>query len=109
VEESEKLEGTIAGQTFSFQARDLLPILLLCCAIVGGYLVWLQIDKRFELFQTHHMRLFELFLEDQKQRREQTALLVKQLTILDYNLRRPPDEHIPLGLNGPPPPKPGPP
>jgi hypothetical protein len=105
-DESAELKGSIAGQSISIVTKDVLPVLLLLAGLVGGYLVWRQVDYRFETFQAHHLRMFELFIQDQQQRRDQTETLIKQLTILNYNIGRAPEEQIPLGLNGPPPAKP---
>ena len=118
-DERGELKGTIAGQSFTLITKDLLPILLLLAGLVGGYLVWVQLDKRLEasgrfildrleVVQAHHVKFYELLLSTRENTREETERLLRAIAILNYNVAHPPEQHLPLGLNGPPPPAPRP-
>jgi hypothetical protein len=44
--ERAELKGTIAGQSFSLNTKDIIPVLLLLGGIVCGYLAFVALDRR---------------------------------------------------------------
>lgn len=99
-------EGSIAGQKVSLITKDVIPVLLLLAGLVGGYLIWVQVDKRFDLFQAHHGKTFELLLQQQQMTRDETAQTNKTLAIVNWNCTHSEDQQIPFGINGTSPAKP---
>ena len=93
-----ELKATIAGQSLAIITKDVLPLLLLIVATVGGYLIWLQVDQRLNLLQQHHIRLFDMALEDKKLQRETLETIRNMLQIHDYNQTKPLDQRFPLTL-----------
>jgi hypothetical protein len=95
-EEQTNVKGSIAGQTFEIATGNILPILLLLGGLVGGYLIWVQTDKRFDLMQQHHIRIMETLLKAQQETTAQTEQIRHLLLIHDYNNGREPHEKLPL-------------
>lgn len=128
--EGAKIAGTIAGQSVSFTTSNplvLIVVLLIVGIIVGGFVAWFQLDKRVDTSWTaanqridatwqhvdrrltaleqQHTKFFEMLQGNRESTHDDIQRLLKNLTILQYNIQHP-DAEIPLGINGTPPPKP---
>jgi hypothetical protein len=93
-----EFKGSIMGQSFTITTKDVISFLLLIMIGLAGWFAWQSNEKRLDLFQSHHMRVFELFLESNKARDVQTHQIYQWLQTLAYNANRPQEEQIPLGL-----------
>jgi len=91
-----EVKGTIAGQSFAFSTKDLIPVLLLLCGLAGGYVIWLQVDKRLDLMQSHHIRLFDLLVEQEKHANERLDLMRRLLSVHEWNQDLPREQRVPL-------------
>jgi membrane-anchored protein YejM (alkaline phosphatase superfamily) len=93
-----EFKGSIMGQSFTITTKDVISLLLLIMIGLAGWFAWQSNEKRLDLFQSHHMRVFELFLESNKARDIQTHQIYEWLQTLAYNANRPQEEQLPLGL-----------
>lgn len=111
--ENAKLSGSIAGQSFSLQTRDIIPVLLLLIAGICGYLVFLALDQRLSQMREVQVHIIDILAKDRDTRtaefqamRDLHALQMdyfrKLLTTLDYNISHGPTERYPLELVPPP-------
>lgn len=111
--ENAKLSGSIAGQSFSLQTRDIIPVLMLILACVAGYLLYLALDQRLvnmREVQVHIMNTLssnrDATTAEYHAMRElhtiQMDYFRKLLTTLDYNISHGPTERYPLELVPPP-------
>lgn len=109
--ERAEVKGKVAGQEFAFSTKDIIPVLLIIAGLVGGYLVWVQLDKRLETsgrflterldaFQAQHAKLYELLQGNRDGTHAEIERVLKALAILSYNMDRAPEDRIPLGING---------
>jgi hypothetical protein len=134
--ERAELKGTIAGQSFSLNTKDIIPVLLLVGGIVSGYLIFVALDGRITTLTERQERILTAATAHKESVIEalhaQRALLVEEvhaaqlrqtaqweglrhlLQTHDYNMGRAPGEHLPLDASpemlGPPLPRhpPGP-
>lgn len=109
--ERAKLEGSIAGQSFSLATKDIIPVLLILAGLVGGYLVWVQLDKRLETagdiivkrldaLHEHHAKLHEMLSKGREYTHEEIERVLKALAVVNWNVTHSPDQQLPLGING---------
>lgn len=112
-QENAKLSGSIAGQSFSLQTRDIIPVLLLLVAGVCGYLVYLALDQRLVNMREVQVHILTTLSSNREATtgeyhamRElhtiQMDYFRKLLTTLDYNMSHGPTERYPLELVPPP-------
>jgi hypothetical protein len=111
-----KLEGSLAGQSYSLQTRDIIPVLLIVLGGVCGYLLYLAVDRRLEHLrevQVHILKALEThqttLVQDTRQMYDfhvnQVNYLRKIMLIHDANQHRTPDDRLPLDVEGEPQPK----
>lgn len=96
--EQANFQGKFAGQALTITTREVIPLLLILLVTVGGYLAWQAQDRRMELMQSHHVRLFDMLLQQNKDRIEDMDHLRRLLVTMDYNLNRPVGSRVPLEL-----------
>ena len=97
----EQLQGTIAGNTFSLNVRDLISVLLLVGIFVLGYLVWDAQKAALRLLYTGQQQIFQHLVAQDDHLREQTLQMVRLFYALDYNQNKPPEQRVPLHLYEP--------
>ena len=97
----ERFEGTIAGNTFSLNVRDLISVLLLVGIFVLGWLVWDAQKAAMRLLYTSQQQIFTHLEAQDTHLREQTLQMVRLFYALDYNQSRPPEQRVPLHLYEP--------
>lgn len=116
-----KVEGSIAGQSFSVQTRDLIPVLLLLAGGVCGYLVYVAFDQRLLQMREVQVHILQTLQHNREASRQeyngmhdlhntQMDYFRKLLTTLDYNIHQEAPDRYPLELVPPPilPPAPAP-
>jgi hypothetical protein len=52
-----ELKGSIAGQSFSLNTKEIIPVLLLLGGIIGGYLIFVALDHRITMLIDGQERL----------------------------------------------------
>ena len=97
----EHLSGTIAGNTFSVNVRDLISVLLLVGIFGLGWLVWDAQKAAMRLLYQGQQAIFAHLEAQDKHVREQTLTIVRLVYALDYNQQQPPDKRVPLHLYEP--------
>jgi hypothetical protein len=107
----ERLEVRLGTKAIGLTTRDLIPILLLLAGVVGGYLIYLNMQQgmrvlylrqdlmltRQQEVQTDMMTLFQQHMDT----------LRRLIAVHDYNMAHDPSERLPLETE-PPPAKPAP-
>ena len=103
----ERLSLQLGSKSFGLQTRDLIPILLLLAGIVGGYLIFININQALLRLERHHEYIWTVLQHNEKQaldlihgiqedlteHRRQFRQLLQQH---DYNSGRDPGERLPL-------------
>ena len=97
----EQFHGTIAGQQFSLNVRDLISVLLLLGIFVLGWLVWDAQKAAMRLLYTGQQAIFAHLEAQDTHLREQTLQMVRLFYALDYNQNQPPEKRVPLHLYDP--------
>ena len=97
----EQFQGTIAGQQFSLNVRDLISVMLLAGIFVLGWLVWDAQKAAMRLLYTGQQQIFQHLVAQDDHLREQTVTIVRLVYALDYNQNQPPEKRIPLHLYDP--------
>lgn len=95
-----QVKASIGGQSFEITTKDVISLLLIVMICLAGWFAWQSNEKRLDNFQAQHVLFGKLLLEQKEFAREETEKLYRALVTLQYNIGRPPDEQIPLGLNG---------
>ena len=97
----EQFQGTIAGNTFSLNVRDLISVLLLVGIFVLGWLVWDAQKMAMRLLYTGQQTMMTRMEQQDEHLREQTQQIIRFFYGLEYNISVPPDKRVPLHLYDP--------
>jgi hypothetical protein len=119
--ERAELKGTIAGQSFSLNTKDIISVLLLLAGALGGYLIFIALDDRIttlterqeriltaaaahkdaviEALHAHRALLVEEVHAAQLRQAAQSEELRRLIQVHDFNMGRAPGEHLPLDVS----------
>lgn len=95
----ERLEARIGNKAISLGVRDVLPVLVLALAGVGGYAIWQQASQGLTVLYKQHEQLERLLHETQTHRSDYMREMVRLLSVAEYNRDRPAEERLPLALD----------
>lgn len=109
----ERLGLKIGGQSVDLATGNLVQIILIALIGVGGYLLYIAVDRRLEHLREVQVHIIDkLDHHESADRQEQQALyawretqidyLRRLLITMDYNLGRAPADRLPLELLPPP-------
>lgn len=98
-EGGERLEARLGSKSIGLTTRDLLPVLVLLLAGVGGYAIWVQASQGLAVLYKQHEQLERLLEAQQMHRAEYMREMVRLLSVLEFNCDRPPAERLPLALD----------
>jgi hypothetical protein len=114
----ERLEVRLGTKAIGLTTRDLIPILLLLAGVVGGYLIYLNMQQamrvlyiRQDLMLTRQYELqnemVSLFHAQDDRVQAHVDALRRMVSMHDYNMAHDPSQRLPLETE-PPPAKPAP-
>lgn len=95
----ERLEARMGNKAISLGVKDLLPVLVLLLAGVGGYAIWQQASQGLAVLYKQHEQLERLLEAQQGHRADYMREMVRLLSVAEYNRDRPPAERLPLALD----------
>lgn len=95
----ERIEARMGTKSIGLSTRDLLPILTLILAGVGGYAIWVQASQGLTALYRQHERLEVLVEAQHANRAEYMREMVRLLSVAEYNRDKPPEERLPLALD----------
>lgn len=98
-EHGERLEARLGNKALTLGVKDLLPVLVLVLAGVGGYAIWVQASQGLAVLYKQHEHLERLMEEQRHARADYMREMVRLLSVAEYNRDRPLAERLPLALD----------
>ena len=95
----ERLEARLGNKAITLGVKDLLPVLVLVLAGVGGYAIWVQASQGLAVLYKQHEQLERLMQEQQMHRADYMREMVRLLSVAEYNRDRAPADRLPLVLD----------
>ena len=95
----ERLEARVGDKAISLGVKDLLPVLVLLLAGLGGYAIWQQASQGLAVLYKQHEDMRLLITEVQAHRADYMREMVRLLSVAEYNRDRKPEDRLPLALD----------